>query len=613
MSRAHAQDAAGAMEASGSVPAQPSARGLPRLRALALLGRYAAPYRLRLIGFALALLVAAACFLALGQGLRLVVDRGFAQGNADALDRGLFFLFAVVVIMAVATWSRFYLISWLGERIIADLRRDVFRRLLRLSPGWFEQTRTGEVISRLTTDTALLEQVAGTSVSMALRNGLLGTGALVMLMLTSPKLTLLVLAMVPVVIGPILLFGRRVRRLSRASQDRVADLGAQVDESLHEIRTIQAYVHEEEQALSFAQRIEAAFDTARRRVRMRASLIAAVIALVFSGVGLILWIGGHDVLSGRLSAGDLSAFVFYAAIVAAAAAALSEVIGDLQRGAGAAERLIEILNAEPEVRAPPRPAALPQPPLGRVGFERVGFCYPARPHPPALRDFTLRVEPGERLALVGPSGAGKSTVFQLLLRFYDPQQGTVSVDGVDVRSVDPTVLRRRLALVAQEPAIFAASVAENVRFGRPDASDTEVRRACEAAYAAEFVDRLPQGYATVLGERGVRLSGGQRQRLAIARAILSDRPILLLDEATSALDSESERMVQQALERLMKNRTTLIIAHRLATVRRADRIAVLDNGMLVALGTHDELLDSIPLYARLAALQFATVERREER
>jgi ATP-binding cassette, subfamily B, bacterial len=581
----------------------PSGGGRRRLRSLWVLWRFAAPYRMRMAWFAVALLVAAACFLVIGQGLRIVIDRGFSAGDPQALNQALFLLLGVIVAMAAATWVRFYLISWLGERVIADIRREAFSRLIRLSPAWFEQARTGEMISRLTADTALLEQVIGTSVSMALRNALLGIGSLVMLMLTSWKLTLLVLLMVPVVIGPILVFGRRVRKLSRASQDRVADLGVQIDETLHEIRTVQAYVHEAEEQRLFDRRVEAVFDAARRRVRVRASLIAAVITLVFCGVGIILWVGGHDVLAGRVTAGELSAFVFYAAMVASATGAISEVIGDLQRGAGAAERLVEILGADPDIRAPADPAPLP-PPSGRVEFERVTFCYPARPSQPALADFSLRVEAGEKLALVGPSGAGKSTVFQLLLRFYDPQQGVVRIDGLDLRAADPAALRSRIALVSQEPAIFATSVAENVRYGRPGATDAEVREACAAAYAEEFVDRLPEGYDTFLGERGVRLSGGQRQRLAIARAILSGRPVLLLDEATSALDSESERMVQLALERLMKDRTTLIIAHRLATVKSVDRIAVVEQGRLVALGSHEELLSASPSYARVAALQF---------
>jgi ATP-binding cassette subfamily B protein len=463
----------------------------------------------------------------------------------------------------------------------------------------------------LTADSALLEQVVGTSVSMAVRNTLLGIGSLIMLALTSFKLTALVLLMVPVVIAPIALFGRRVRKLSRASQDRIADLGSYLDETLHEIRTVQAYGHEPAGRRLFGERVEAAFATARSRIRQRATLVALVILLVFGGIGLILWIGGHDVLAGRLTAGELSAFVFYAAMVAAAAGAISEVIGDLQRGAGAAERLGEILNTEPEVTAPAQPRPLPAPPLGRIEFDAVTFCYPARPDRPALDRLSLTVEPGEKLAVVGRSGAGKSTLFQLLLRFYDPGRGTIRLDGVDIRLAAPAAVRSRIALVPQEPAIFATSVRENVRYARPDADDEAVRRACDAAFAMEFVRTLPGGLDAFLGERGVRLSGGQRQRLAIARAILSDRPVLLLDEATSALDSESERIVQAALERLMRGRTTLIIAHRLATVKSVDRIAVIDQGRLVGLGRHDELLLSDPLYARLAALQFGALESKQ--
>jgi ATP-binding cassette, subfamily B, bacterial len=428
----------------------------------------------------------------------------------------------------------------------------------------------------------------------------------VMLALTSLKLTLLVLGGVPLVVVPIVLFGRRVRRLARASQDRVGDIGAYLDESLHEIRTVQAYGHEDHDRRDFAARVEGAFDTARARILQRALLVATVILLVFGAVGVILWIGGHDVVAGRISAGQLSAFVFYAVIVAGAVGTISEVIGDLQRAAGATERLFELLAIEPEIRAPVDPLPLPEPALGTVCFDGVSFRYPSRPDAAALDRFTLDVRAGERVALVGPSGAGKTTVFQLLLRFYDPQSGSVRVDGIELTRADPRAVRRRLAVVPQEPVIFAASVLDNVRFGRPDASDADVRAACEAAHANEFIDRLPQGYDSHLGERGVRLSGGQRQRLAIARAILADRPILLLDEATSALDAESERMVQRALERLMADRTVLMIAHRLATVRHADRIAVMERGHVVAIGTHDALVRDNPLYARLAALQFGS-------
>ena len=562
-----------------------------------------------MLGAAVALIVAAACLLVIGQGVKRVIDSGFAQGDPAALNRALFLLLAVIVVMALSTYARFYLVSWVGERVVADIRRDVFSHLLELSPAFFEQARTGEVISRLTADTALLEQVVGTSVSMAVRNAFLGIGSLVMLALTSLKLTLLVLLMVPVVIAPIVLFGRRVRRLARASQDRVADLGAYLDETLHEIRTVQAYGHEQADRQSFGGRIEVAFATALRRIRQRAVLVAAVILLVFGGVGVILWIGGHDVLAGRLSGGDLSAFVFYAAMVAAAVGAISEVVGDLQRGAGAAERLMEILHTVPAVRAPSLPQPLMEPPRGRVDFEAVTFYYPARPNLPALDRLSLGVEPGEKLAVVGPSGAGKSTLFQLLLRFYDPSSGDIRLDGLDIRRADPARVRGRIALVPQDPAIFAANVLENVRYGRLSATADEVRQACDAAFATEFVERLPEGFATYLGERGVRLSGGQRQRLAIARAILSDRPILLLDEATSALDSESERIVQAALERLMRGRTTIIIAHRLATVKSVDRIAVMDRGRLAGVGTHEELMRSNALYGHLATLQFGVSER----
>jgi ATP-binding cassette subfamily B protein len=575
------------------------------IRTLARIGRFVSPYRRQVAYAALALLVAAGAVLLVGQGLRFVIDRGFVAGSAAELDRALALLGAVIGVMAVATYTRFYFVSWLGERVTADLRRAVFDHLLTLPAVFFETTRTGEVISRLTNDTTMLETVIGSSVSMAVRNALLLVGGLVMLALTSAKLTLLVLAGVPFVVAPIVVIGRRVPRLARATQDRVGDVGAYVDEALHEIRTVQAYGHESVDRERFADRVEDAFATARRRIRQRAALVALVIVLAFGAVGIILWIGGHDVLAGRLTPGDLSAFVFYAVIVASAVGTISEVIGDVQRAAGATERLFELLAVEPSIRTPAHPLSLPAPPRGTIAFDDVTFRYPSRPDTPALDRFSLAVSPGERVALVGPSGAGKTTVFQLLLRFYDPQSGTVAIDGVDVARADPAAVRQRLALVPQDPVIFAASVLENVRYGRPDATEDEVRAACEAAYADEFVERLPQGYASELGERGVRLSGGQRQRLAIARAILADRPILLLDEATSALDAESERMVQRALERLMAGRTVLMIAHRLATVRHADRIAVLEAGRIVAVGPHDRLVSDSPLYARLASLQFA--------
>ncbi len=580
------------------------------LKTLARVGRFVRPYQRQVVFAAIALVFAAAAVLAIGQGLKFVIDRGFAAGSAAELDRSLALMLGVIVVMAAATYCRFYFVSWLGERVTADLRRAVFDHLLALPPGYFEVMRTGEVISRLTNDTTMLETVIGSSASMAIRNLLLMIGGLVMLALTSGKLTLLVLVGVPVVLVPIILFGRRVRKLARSSQDRVGEVGAYVDEALHEIRTVQAYGHEDEDRRQFGARVEEAFGTALQRIRQRALLVATVILLVFGAVGVILWIGGHDVVAGRISPGQLSAFVFYAVIVAGAAGTISEVIGDLQRAAGATERLFELLVIEPEIRAPAGPVPLPSPARGTVQFRDVTFHYPSRPDAAALDDFALVVEAGEKVALVGPSGAGKTTVFQLLLRFYDPQRGSVRIDDVDLRAADPADVRAHVAVVPQEPVIFAASVLDNVRYGRPGATDAEVRAACDAAYATEFVELLPDELESHLGERGVRLSGGQRQRLAIARAILADRPILLLDEATSALDAESERMVQLALERLMAGRTVLIIAHRLATIRHSDRIAVMERGRIIATGTHDELTRSNPLYSRLAALQFGAAEGR---
>ncbi|HMY49188.1 MAG TPA: ABC transporter transmembrane domain-containing protein [Rhodocyclaceae bacterium] len=561
------------------------------------------PYRRRVLVAALALVLAAAAMLAVGQGLRAVIDQGFAARDPAWLNRSLAATFALIALLAAATYTRFYNVSWLGERVTADLRQQLFDHLLSLPPGWFEQGRTGEVMSRLTADTTQIEQVIGSSLSIALRNALLLAGGLAMLFTTSLKLTLLTLAGVPLVVAPILLYGRRVRRLARESQDRVADLGNRIDETLHEIRIVQAYGHEDADRQDFARLVETGFATARQRIANRARLVAAVLLLVFGAIAFILWVGGHDVLEGRLSAGELSAFVFYAALVAASIGALSEVWGDLQRAAGATERIAEILAIRPEIVVPANPRPLPDPPRGALHFERVRFHYPSRPDTPALDDFSLSVTPGETVALVGPSGAGKSTVFQLLLRFYDVAAGEIAVDGVPLPQADPAALRRRMALVPQEPAIFAASVLENVRYARPDADEAAVRAACRAAFADEFIDRLPEGYATWLGERGQRLSGGQRQRIAIARALLADRPILLLDEATSALDSESERMVQAALDELMRGRTTLMIAHRLSTVRRAHRIVVLDHGRVVQHGSPTELLAQGGLYARLAGQQ----------
>lgn len=577
------------------------------LRVLRRLVRFVVPYKSRVALALLSLVVAASTVLVFGAGLRWLIDRGFVAGDVGLLDRALAGLLVVITMMAAATFSRAYLVTWLGERVAADLRRAVFENVIRLSPGFFETARTGEILSRLSTDTTLVQTVVGSSASMALRNVLLLIGGTVMMAVTSPKLTGLVFVVVPLVVAPIVLFGRRVRTLSRESQDRLGDAGADIDETLNAVRTVQAFNREALDAQRVGARIEAAFATAARRAFVRSLLVGAVILLVFGAVGVILWIGGHDAIAERITAGELSAFVFYAVVVAGSVGAISEFAADLQRAAGAAERLFELLDAWPTIAAPASPTPLPVPPRGAVTFENVTFTYPSRPDQPALCEFSLDIAPGETVALVGPSGAGKTTVFGLLLRFYDPEAGVIRVDGVDLRRADPAAVRERMGFVAQEPVVFAADVLENIRYGRPGASDEDVRRAAEAAAAMEFIERLPQGFRTHIGERGVRLSGGQRQRLAIARALLRDPAILLLDEATSALDAESERLVQQALDRLMDGRTVIVIAHRLATVLKADRIAVLDHGRIIARGRHEALLREGGLYARLAALQFAAV------
>ena len=603
MLRSRAQAEPARTAESHDAPRRPARADLKPLRRL---GPYLAPYKLQLAGAGLALTVSALTILGLGQGVRVFVDRGLGAGDAGLLNAVMAGLVVVIAVAAVSSYGRFFLVSWLGERVVADLRRDVFAHAIRLDPGFYETTKTAEIVSRLTADVTVLQIVVGSTLSQFLRNLLLLVGGAVMLVITSVKLSALVALVVPMVLVPIIVYGRHIRKLSRQSQDRVADVGGAVDETLYAIRTVQAFTREAEERARFGVRVEDAFATAVRRVRARALLTAVVIVLVFSAIGLILWTGGMDVLAGRMTGGELSAFVFFAILVAASAAAMSEIIGDLQRAAGATERLFDLLATPTAIAAPAVPVRLPAPPWGRIAFEAVNFHYPARPDESALDGVSFTVAPGETVALVGPSGAGKTTVFQLLLRYYDPRAGCVRLDGVDLRAADPADIRARLGLVPQDPVIFSADAWDNIRYGRPDATDAEVRAAARAAHALDFLDALPDGFDTFLGERGVRLSGGQRQRLAIARAILRDPAVLLLDEATSALDAESERAVQGALDDVMTGRTTLIIAHRLATVQKADRIIVLDRGRVVATGTHRALIAQGGLYARLAALQFQT-------
>ncbi|MEN3951612.1 ABC transporter transmembrane domain-containing protein [Iodidimonas sp. SYSU 1G8] len=583
-------------------------RDLGQLRFLL---RFVQPYRALVASAVVALVIGVAAVMAFGPAMRRMVDMGFDMANQPNVNWYFLGVFGVVVVLAAATAVRFALVSWLGERVVADMRAAVYGHVISLSPTFFTENRSGEIASRLTADTTLIQSVVGSSLSVALRGMLTVVGGLIALGLTNLKLTLLVLLAVPLVLAPIMLIGKKVRNLSRASQDRIADIGAMVTEGFGATQTIQAFTHEAADRDAFNRVGEGAFATAVRRIKARAWLTFLVILLAVGVIDLVLWIGAHDVMAGRMTNGELAQFVFFSVMVAGSVIGVSESYGEMLRAAGAAGRMMELLQVEPGIKAPADPVALPQPPRGEVAFENVTFHYPSRPNAPALEGLSFAVRAGETVALVGPSGAGKSTVFQLLLRFYDPEQGSVRVDGVDLRQADPGAVRGRMGIVPQDTMIFAASALENIRYGRPGATDAEVRAAIQAAAADEFLGALPQGLDTQLGERGVKLSGGQRQRIAIARAILRDPPILLLDEATSALDAQSEQVVQTALERLMQNRTTIVIAHRLATVLKADRILVIDGGRLVDEGTHQELQAKGGLYASLAELQFgAGPERR---
>ncbi|SAK98665.1 ABC transporter ATP-binding/permease [Caballeronia fortuita] len=585
-----------------------AAASAPRVGPLFALVPFLRPYAGRWALAFLALVVSAGATLALPMAFRYLIDRGFASGDRTHIDRYFIALFVVSLVLAGATALRFYFVSWLGERVTADLRSAVYDHIMGMSPQFFETTQTGEVLSRLTTDTTLIQTVVGTSLSLGLRNALLTTGGIAMLVTTSPVLSGYIIAVLIVVVAPIIFFGRRVRRLSRASQDKVANASALAGEVLNAMPTVQSYTQEPYETRRFGAAVESAFETALTRIRARAGLTAVVIVFVFAAVVYVLWLGAQAVLAGQMTAGQLSQFILYAVFTAGAVGALAEVWGDLQRAAGATDRLMQLLAAQSPVTEAVLPVPLPAKGEG-IRFENVGFSYPSRPSVAALSAFSLDVAPGEHVALVGPSGAGKTTLFQLLLRFYDAQSGSILINGVPTRQLSLATLRRAIGVVLQDSVIFSGSVLDNIRYGMPEATLEQVRRAADMAAAAAFIEQLPQGYDTFLGERGVRLSGGQRQRIAIARAILRNPPILLLDEATSALDAASERLVQTALDNAAQNRTTLVIAHRLATVQQADRIVVMEHGRIVAQGRHADLLQSSPLYAQLAALQFGETHR----
>ena len=583
---------------------RPEERRKPTLKPLARLAPYVVRYRGRALAALVALVVAALTTLIVPVAVRRMIDFGFSDRALQLIDSYFAVMIGVVAVLAISSAMRYYLVTTLGERIVADLRSDVFAHLTQLSSSFFDTARTGEIVSRLTADTTQIKSTVGASVSIALRNLLLFLGGAAMMVVTSPRLSLFVLGAIPIIVLPLVGFGRAVRRRGRAAQDTLAEASGYADELIGAVRTLQAFTNEKLAQSRFSAAVERAFAAARDATKARGVLTAVVIFLVFASIVVVLWVGAQDVLAGHITPGRLGQFVLYAVFAAGGLSELSQVWGEIAQASGAAERLFEILDVEPQIKAPPRPLALPAPARGAVEFKDVSFEYPGRPNAPVLNHVSFRVAPGEKLALVGPSGAGKSTVFQLIQRFYDPVAGTVSFDGVSVTEVDPAALRSRIALVPQDAVIFGTSVRENIRFGRPEATDADIEKAAAAAHASEFIRRLPDGYETQVGERGVTLSGGQRQRIAIARAILREAPLLLLDEATSSLDAESETLVQQALGGLMRNRTSIVIAHRLATVQNCDRILVIDHGRIVEEGTHGSLASSGGLYARLAKLQF---------